>query len=167
MKTLSIQQKILDEMRRDLRRPHPFAAERVGFIFIQNAKDSILEVKGFMTVPDEFYINNPLVGASISHQAISSAMMRAFQTKEGILQVHEHGGRGTPGFSRTDIHSHPDFLQSFQNSNKKGIHGFLLLSEDRMLTRYWVTGQENYVDSTHFAIISDTWWQRFRRWLGL
>lgn len=167
MKTLSIKQKIHDEMRRDLRRPHSFAAERVGFVFIQNVKDDILEVKGYMPVLDEYYINNPLVGASISHNAISNAMMRAFQSKEGILQVHEHGGRGIPSFSRTDIHSHPDFLQSFRNSNIKGIHGFLLLSKDKMLTRYWAAGLENYVDSVHFVLISDSWWQRLGRWLGL
>jgi hypothetical protein len=165
--TLCIKQKMNDEMRRDLRRSHPFAAERVGFVFVQSTLDGILDVTGYMAVPDELYINDPSVGASISHQAISIAMMRVFQTKEGILQVHEHGGRGVPGFSRTDLRSHPDFLQSFRNANSKGIHGFLLLSEDRMLTRYWPVGKERYVDSNRFTITQDSWWERIRRWLGL
>jgi len=166
MMTLYIKSKVYENIRRDLQRPHPYAAERVGFVFVKSINNK-LEVTEYMTVPDKFYIKDPSVGASINHQAISTAMMRAFKTKEGILQVHEHGGYGIPRFSKTDIKSHPDFLQSFRNAHSKGIHGFILLSKDRVLTRYWPVGQSNYLDTANVTIIGDSWWQRLWRWVGL
>lgn len=166
MMTLKIKPIIYENIRRDLYRPHPFAAERVGFVFTKSINNKI-EITGYMAVPDEFYIKDPSVGARINHQAISRAMMRSFQTKEGILQVHQHRGYGIPSFSNSDIKSHPDFLQSFRNANSKGIHGFMLLSEDRVLTRYWLEGKLNYFDTTNAMISDDSWWQRFWRWIWL
>jgi proteasome lid subunit RPN8/RPN11 len=163
---INIRSNIYRNIRKDLRRPHPYAAERVGFVFIKYDNDR-LEVTGYMSIPDEFYINDPSVGASINHHAISRAMMRAFETKESIFQIHIHEGYGIPNFSRTDINSHPDFLQSFRNANSKGIHGFILLSEDCVLTRYWLAGNASYIDTTSFSIKRDHWLQRLWRWISL
>jgi hypothetical protein len=148
---------IYEEMRGDLRRPHPHAWERVGFVFVAPIlNNNILEVKGYLRVPDEFYIKDPTVGAHIDHRAIVLAMKRVDQNKEGVLQVHEHGGKGIPHFSQVDIDSHQDYLRSFRNANPRAPHGFLLLSEDRMKARVWLQGKNQSGDVLLFKIIGDS-----------
>jgi hypothetical protein len=142
-------------MKGDLSRPHPHAWERVGYVFVrQEAKDD-LEIIDYVSIPDEFYIENSKVGAHIDHRAIVMAMKRADQNKEGVLQVHEHSGKGVPHFSQVDIDSHLDYLRSFRNANPRARHGFLLLSDDKMMARIWEQGEIEYKDILHYKVIEE------------
>jgi len=149
---LRMTQAIHQKLRSDLRRSHPYACERVGYIFIKPAGEKVFVITGYEPVPDEFYIKDKMVGARIDHWGIALAMKRADQNKEGILHAHMHIGCGYPRFSRDDVADHPNFLRSFRNAAPQMPHGFLLLSDDRMMARVWVPGNESYagvVSSCH------------------
>lgn len=63
--TLKIRGLLLDEIRRDLARPHAFAHERVGFLTAGAATtpDGILMlVRGYRPVQDDDYEEDPRVG---------------------------------------------------------------------------------------------------------
>ncbi|MFC4765791.1 hypothetical protein [Effusibacillus consociatus] len=131
---------IYQRMKGDLSRPHPHAWERVGYVFIRPTQGTVLEATDYVPVPDEFYVRDSSVGAHVDHRAIALAMKRADHGNEGVLQVHEHGGKGIPQFSPVDYESHPVYLRSFQNANPRVTHGFLLLSENSMVARVWRPG---------------------------
>lgn len=143
-------------MRDDLRRPHPHAWERVGYVFIKPNSLNIVDIIDYVPIPDEYYINDPTVGAHVDHRAIVMAMKRADHNKEGVLQVHEHGGKGIPKFSQVDIDSHPVYLRSFRNANPHAIHGFLLLSENSMMARVWKPGENRPVDILKYKFTKKT-----------
>ena len=84
---------------------------------------------------------------------IAIAMKRADQNNEGILLSHIHGSFGIPRFSRVDEADHLNFLRSFRNANPKMPHGFLLLSNDKMLARVWEPGTEKFADIYRYTIV--------------
>lgn len=153
MMQLRMTQSIHQEARSDLRRSHPFAYERVGYIFVKPVGEFILVATGYESVPDEFYINDKTVGARIDHRGIALAMKRADSKREGILHTHIHGKRGIPQFSRADLADHPNFLRSFRNAAPEMPHGFLLLSADRMMARIWLPQNQSYTDIFRYTIV--------------
>lgn len=80
-------------------------------------------------------------------------MKRADTNKEGILHVHIHRGSGFPCFSRTDEAEHPNFIRSFKNANPNMPHGFLLLSNDKMVARVWAPGSKSNSDIYRYTIV--------------
>jgi len=77
---------LLDRVRADLRRPHPFAHERVGFI---SAKAGALPAGGltvmgvdYHPVDDDHYLNDPSIGAMMGSAAISRTLEIAYGTKD-------------------------------------------------------------------------------------
>lgn len=153
MMQLRIPQLIYQEMRSDLRRPHPFAFERIGYVFIKTAGQSVMVVTGYESVPDEFYMKDRSVGARIDHRGIALAMRRAYRNKEGILHTHMHNKSGFPVFSKDDRIDHPNFLRSFRNAVPKMFHGFLLLSTDKMIARVWPPQNDSYIDIIRYTIV--------------
>lgn len=143
---------IFDKMRDDLRRPHPLAWERVGYAFIKQSSVSILDIIDYESIPDEYYVKDSSVGAHVDHRAIVMAMKRADHNNEGVLQVHEHAGKGLPRFSQVDLKSHPVYLRSFRNANPMATHGFLLLSNNSMMARVWKPGENQPIDVITFKI---------------
>ena len=67
---LKIPKAIYDEVLADLKRPHPFAYERVGFlstaVSVSELKEPIVLVTEYQTIPNENYINDKKVGARIN-----------------------------------------------------------------------------------------------------
>ena len=77
---VKIMKHIYDRMQADLNRRHPFAYERVGFIFARKdiTDGSILLLAtDYISIPDTQYINDPEVGARIDSAALRSVMERA------------------------------------------------------------------------------------------
>src|SRR5690349_14497242 len=95
---LKIPGRLYDDMVQDLRRPHPFAAERVGFVFGRTASLSdggrLVLLTRYHPIPDEHYIDDPAVGARIGPEAITWATQAVYYgrtAKEGIFHLHLHG----------------------------------------------------------------------------
>lgn len=144
--TIRIPQRIYQEILKDLRRPHSFAAERVGFlstgVFPSNDNSLIITATKYTPVKDEDYIDDPSVGAAINENAIHSAMKRIFSSGQGCLHIHLHNHLGRPGPSSTDMQSLPELAEAFHSCNTGAACGFLILSKDSF--RCYVTTSEKY-----------------------
>lgn len=142
---------LYERVKADLARLHPFAAERVGFLFTKvgtGPGDSILVFPvDYLSLPDDQYVdeNDPLIGAAISGDALRSAMQRVLDTGMGALHVHMHAHHcGRPRFSSTDWHDLPDIVQSLKNANARLIHGALLLSQNMATGALWLPEPGEY-----------------------
>jgi len=142
MTTLKIDGKLLDEVRRDLARPHFFAHERVGFLLAGVAglpdDDLLLIVRSYQPVADEDYEAAFGVGARIGSNAMRKAVQAAYRPPSALLHVHTHGGTGRPRFSSVDLESANEFVPGFFQSCPKMPHGLLVLSDDAATGQLWL-----------------------------
>ncbi|SIT56153.1 conserved hypothetical protein [Mesorhizobium prunaredense] len=138
--TLKITGALLDQVRRDLARPHAFAHERVGFLTAgaaAMADELVLLVRDYIVVADDDYELARDVGARIGSNAMRKAAQAAYRPASALLHVHSHGGRGLPRFSSVDIESGAVFVPGFFQSCPKMPHGLLVLSDDRATGTLW------------------------------
>ena len=140
---------LYEHVKADLASPHPFAAERVGFLFTRIGTGpqgtTLLFPTDYMPLQDNQYVdeNDPLIGAAISGNAIRGAMQYILNTGMGALHVHMHAHhRGQPYFSSIDWHDLPSIVQSLQNANSQLIHGALLFSQDTATGALWLPEQD-------------------------
>lgn len=131
----------------DLRRPHKFAAERVGFAWGRFEPDAgskgLVLLNGYQTVDEAHYIKDRTVGVRISGDAIRWAMQLALdgQTEQTcVFHVHLHDFRGKPQPSRTDSMEIPPMVRSIARLAPEIPHGFLILSANSMAA--WVLQPE-------------------------
>lgn len=150
---LRMTQYIYQGIKNDLSRPHKYAYERMGYVFIKPSGKSVLVVTGYEPIPDEFYIKDRTVGARIDHRGIALAMKRADENKEGILHTHIHDKTGIPRFSTVDETDHLNFLRSFRNAEPTMPHGFLLLSTDKLMARVWYPKSESFKNIFRYTIV--------------
>jgi hypothetical protein len=122
------------EMQTDLRRPHAFAGERIGFTFgrLANASSDwlLIILTRYVPLADDRYVPDPGIGARFDGQAVQFAMQEVVTNDEGCFVVHLHEGRGRPSFSFTDQAELPPVARSFRNVGRQHPHGLLLLSDD-------------------------------------
>jgi hypothetical protein len=132
--TFKITSPLLENIRSDLRRPHAFAYERVGFISAglssANGNNVLVLAREYRTVADEDYVQDDTVGALIGPEAIRKALQWSITHGNSIFHVHSHGGIGRPGFSPTDIRENSKFTLDFLKVSPKLLHGALVLSND-------------------------------------
>jgi hypothetical protein len=140
---------LYEHVKADLARPHPFAAERVGFLFTRVGTGpqgtTLLFPVDYMSLQDDQYIdeNDPRIGAAINGDAIRSAMQHVLNTEMGALHIHIHTHhRGRPYFSSIDWRALPGIVQSLQNANPQLIHGALLFSQDTVIGALWPPEQD-------------------------
>jgi hypothetical protein len=133
---------MLDLIREDLERPHPFAFERVGFLTCGATSappaELLLLVRNYQPVADEDYQRDPGVGASIGAAAIRKALQSAYRPPSALIHVHSHGGFGRPGFSGVDLDSSRELVPSFFNSVPRLPHGAMVLSNNSALCLLWL-----------------------------
>lgn len=141
---MKIDGRFLDHVIRDLHRPHEYAYERIGFIFVKKGiiqnKDTMLLPSYYMPIADEHYIPDPTVGARYNADAIRSVMQRVLDTGEGAFHVHEHSTI-LPTFSRDDIENQNRLIPTFRNVGMKSIHGAILLTEDTINGLCWLPNE--------------------------
>jgi hypothetical protein len=135
---------LLDAVRKDLHRPHAFAAERVGFLICRAGRldgaGLVLLAVGYDAVADEHYLEDPSVGAMMGPAAIRAAMQRAYNGGAedlGIFHVHMHGHLGRTGFSEVDDRESRKFVPDFFNVAPEMPHGAVVLSLDQAVGLCW------------------------------
>lgn len=137
-----ITRKLLDEVRRDLDRRHPFAAERVGFISCKvgalPAGGVVILAHAHHPVEDDDYLDDPTVGAMMGPGAIRKAMQRAYNENVSMFHVHMHDHLGTPWFSKIDIREAKKFVPDFWNVRPEMPHGALVFSMDSVAGLCWL-----------------------------
>jgi hypothetical protein len=136
---------LLASIRADLRRPHAFAFERVGFVLAgvaQSAAGVLILAQEYQPVAEDDYLPDPSVGAMMGPEAIRKAMEWALMKKVSIFHVHSHGGRGIPGFSTVDVRESAKFVPDLLKVAPHMVHGAMVLSDDAALGRFWAFGHD-------------------------
>lgn len=139
---IRLTRELYDRVRADLRRPHPFAAERVGFMFAKlgnaGTDNPLVLFTDYSALADERYINDPYSGARIDGTAIRGAMQEVLDRRQGVFHVHIHEFPGRPHFSRMDREELPQLIPSFQAVGRTLPHGLFLMSEDECVAQVWM-----------------------------
>jgi hypothetical protein len=140
----------------DLRRPHSFAAERVGWLRcrVGNAPDGGLLVLAhdYCPVADDQYVRDRSVGAMMGSAAIRAALQLALKGDTCVFHVHLHDHNGQPGFSTTDARETAKFVPDFWHVSPNLPHGAVIFSNDSMCGRCWYPGGAA-VEITKFVIV--------------
>lgn len=144
--TLKIPSRMLDGIHTDLRRPHPFAHERVGFMTAGataiGAQELLLLARAYRPVADEDYVPDPTVGVKIGGSAMRNALEFAYTPRSTLLHIHTHGGLGLPDFSGVDTRSAREFVPGFFNAISRLPHGILVLSDDSASGLLWTNARD-------------------------
>ena len=132
---------LLAAIRADLRRPHPYAHERVGFISAGltacGDRGLLVLAREYRPVADDEYLRDPAVGAMMGPDAIRSALQWALQDGVALFHVHTHGGSGIPGFSRIDLRETAKFVPDFFKVTPQCAHGAVVLSNTAARGLIW------------------------------
>ena len=140
---------LYQSMLADLKRPHKFAYERVGFLYARTTVLSdqarIITFTGYDPVNDTDYIEDDSVGARIGSTAIRRAMQRVLDGDCSGFHVHLHNHHGQPWPSGDDKEGLPGIVESFANVKPTQPHGILILSKDSFYALVKVNGEEHFV----------------------
>lgn len=154
---LRIPKQIYQEMLQDLRRPHEYAFERIGFLLTKSKKlaedlSLIVAIK-YIAIDDLNYIDDKSVGARINSSAIRAGMQAMLEHEAGCFHVHLHDHSGRPSPSFTDMDGIPQIVESFGNIKPGESNGFLILSEDSCYAEVKLPGIKKYVTPQQISII--------------
>jgi hypothetical protein len=136
---IRIPQDIFIEMMGDLKRPHSFAYERVGFIFSKmesiSRNSCVFLVCSYKKVRDDWYIPDEEVGARINAASIHDVCQHILDTSYSCFHVHLHEFPGQARFSYTDIKDQTRLIHGFTNLNPNIPHGQLLFTPNHAKAR--------------------------------
>jgi hypothetical protein len=141
--TLRIPSMLRDEMLADLRRPHAFAFERIGFVYCKQSRVPsgwLLLAYRYASTRDDRYIEDDTVGARFDSSAIREAMQVALDEVAAALHAHLHDHTGRPRMSKTDLLEMQALMPCFVNLCPERMHGALILSADAAVARVWGIG---------------------------
>lgn len=157
MKTVyKITSQLLDVVRSDLRRPHRFAAERVGFLTARcsrGANGILILASKYILVPDDGYVSDPSVGAMMNETTIRSAMQIAYSEKVSITHVHMHDHYGLPSFSGIDRRESAKFVPSFVNVRPEYPHAAVVLSANSVTGLCWLPKRNKPLPIDVFVVV--------------
>jgi hypothetical protein len=152
-----ITRSLLEGARKDLRRRHAFAYERVGFITCRfghgGRGDLICLAREYFPVADEDYIEDRMFGALIGSDAFRKALQVAYTQNVGLFHVHVHGHTGVPAPSGVDVRETAKFVPDFFHVRPNLPHGAMILSSDSLSARIWVSSAARPKPVDQFSII--------------
>jgi hypothetical protein len=153
---VKIPREIFEEAIRDLRRPHPFAFERVGFFSTRCSRTHstiLVHCVAYQTVADDHYIKDDGVGARIGSEAITGAMGRSFVDSVGQIHVHSHGSVSLPTPSSEDFRELPQVARSLRNVNPREAHGWMVLGTEDAWTSLLLPGRIVEANETRVSVV--------------
>jgi hypothetical protein len=146
---------LLNEVRADLSRPHPFAAERIGFLYgcLASAGSPLVLMTGYEPVADERYIDDWHSGARINSQAIRGAMQGVLDRGEGGFHVHMHHWPGRPMLSRMDAEEIPPVVTGLRRVGLAHAHGIVLLHQEACAAWVWLPGNDQAIEAESVSVV--------------
>jgi hypothetical protein len=143
-----------------LARQHPFAAERVGFVFgrLGSLADQgrLILLNHYHPIPDGQYLTDSTVGARIGSDALTWAMQAVYHrrpTREGIFHIHLHRHRGEPEMSTADMRETPKLVPGFRSVGRDAAHGIIILSSDHGSGWVWLPGGSEPIRADRISVI--------------
>src|SRR5882762_6852521 len=140
MIALRISNTLVDEMLRDLRRPHRYAAERVGFMHCRQSalrSGNLLLPYKYEPIRDDQYLEDHTGGARFDGSSIREAMRTALAEGSSVFHVHLHEHKGQPRLSGVDKREMQQIMPCFVNLRPDRLHGALVLSVDSAFAHVW------------------------------
>lgn len=150
--TIHLPSKLHKDILADLRRPHPHAAERIGFLYGRLALSTVLMTR-YVPVPDEQYVVDFTVGARINGDAIRAAMQGVLDTGNGVFHTHLHEWPGRPSFSLTDDEELPNLIPAFRAVAHGQACGLFLLSPDSAIADVWLPAARGPERASKISIV--------------
>jgi len=154
--TLKLSGELLAVILADLRRPHPFAAERVGFIAARPTRSKngiILLASRYVVVPDDGYAEDSSAGAVMNEKTIFGAMQMGYAKNVSVIHVHLHEGCGRPGFSGIDRRESARFVPAFLGAQPEYPHAAVVLSSDSFVGLCWLRGKKKPLPISRFVVV--------------
>jgi hypothetical protein len=140
----------------DLRRSHPYAGERMGFISCKAGRttDGLVLLAGqYHALDDARYLPGYAVGAMMDSMAIRNAMQYSFAFAVSMFHVHLHDHRGRPRFSGVDLRETRNFVPDFFNVTPAKPHGAVILSADSARGFCWLPETRRPVGIDQFVFV--------------
>ncbi len=150
--TIQLPRKLYEGMLADLRRPHPHAAERIGFLY-GRLTTLIIVMTRYVPVPDEQYVVDYTVGARINGDAIRAAMQGVLDSGDGVFHTHLHEWPGRPSFSPTDDEELPNLIPAFRAVGRDQAAGLFLLSPDSAISDVWLPGARGPERASRISVV--------------
>lgn len=148
---------MLNNVRRDLERPHEFAFERVGFLFCRfgslKSNGLVVLAHEYMPLLDNEYIDDPRYGALIGASGFRRALERTLREPLGIFHIHLHAHLGSPAPSRIDLRESAEFVPDFFHVRELLPHGVLIASDDSISGRMWLTERTQPTPIAAFNVV--------------
>lgn len=154
---------LLTTIRIDLRRPHPFAQERVGFVsagLSASGNGLMVLAREYRPLCDDEYLRDPSVGAMMGSDAIRRALQWALQDGVALFHIHTHGGQGIPSFSSIDLRENAKFVPDFFKVAPQCAHGAIVLSDTAGCGHIWFNCSQPHHFITSFVEVGVP----LRRW---
>lgn len=152
--------RLYNKIVRDLARPYPFAAERVGFVFgrvaLFSADGTLILLTRYQSIPDDQYVEDPSVGARIGSKALTWAMQALYfgrATREGVFHIHMHQHKGETRMSRIDSRDIPKLMPGFQSVSSEAAHGIIILSLNHGSGWVWLPGRKEHIPADTMSVI--------------
>ena len=151
---IRIPKSLLGIAKDNLREVHPYADERVGFLFgkLVPGTTPIILLTEYLPVKDSNYIRDRHVGAKINSAAIREAMQKGLSESLGVFHVHFHE-LGVAGFSGIDRHETTRLIPSLQAVSPEQAHGAFVLTDSGISSLIWLPGEEKPVASGKISVI--------------
>jgi hypothetical protein len=132
----------MDVANKDLKRPHEFAFERVGyFLGESNLEKNEIAIVDWLSFGDEMYQRSN-VGAEIGREGMKYLMRNAFQTNMTYLHFHLHLFQKKPTFSFTDIQSIKEIVPALFSFSSASAHGAIILGSQYVTYEIWLRNQK-------------------------
>jgi hypothetical protein len=152
--------RLYNKIIRDLARPHPFAAERVGFVFgrvgLLADEGSLIHLTRYHSIPDDQYVDDPSVGARIGSEALTWTMQTLYfgrATREGIFHIHMHQHKGETRMSRIDSGDISKLIPGFQSVSSEAAHGIIILSMNHGSGWVWLPARKEPIPANTMSVI--------------
>lgn len=148
---------LLNTVRSDLARPHPFAWERVGFLAghpgaIGN-REIVILAQSYYPVADADYVDTDSVGAMMGAGAIRKALQIGLSNRVSMFHVHMHEHVGKPQFSGVDLRESAVFMPDFWHVCSSHPHGALVLSKDSAAGLCWCPGSRHPLPIEEIVVV--------------
>ncbi|MFG1520357.1 hypothetical protein [Halobacteriovorax sp. ZH1_bin.1] len=127
---------LFEEVIESLKRPHPFAFERVGY-FLGEIKEGVLLLDEWMEFEDFLYEENEEVGARIGGEGMTMLMEKAFSSKKSFFHTHLHDFQDEPYFSSVDMRSLLEVTPSLFDFTETCPHGAILIGRKKSRLVWW------------------------------
>jgi hypothetical protein len=141
----------------DLRRPHAFALERVGFLLCRPGDlpggGVAIFAGAFHNVADEDYLDDQSAGAVMGPDAIRKALQLSYNKGASMFHVHIHEHQGKPSFSGIDRRETSLFVPDFWHVQPTFPHGAVVLSKDSAFGQCWIPGVVMPQEITDFVSV--------------